>query len=74
MVSLDTWVPHGFPGLHQGFDNTITSSDSRVTNENDMVPQSVNEILDDEECFFVDEAIRDAVAGREGRCKGGSEY
>ena len=49
MVSLDTQVPHGFLRLHQGFDNTITSSDSRATNENDMVPQSVDGILDDEE-------------------------
>ena len=38
MVSLDTQVPHGFLRLRQGFDNTITSSDSRATNENDMVP------------------------------------
>ena len=49
MVSLDTQVPHGFLRLRQGFDNTITSSDSRATNENDMVPQSVDGILDDEE-------------------------
>ena len=38
MISLDTQVPHGFLRLRQGFDNTITSSDSRATNENDMVP------------------------------------
>ena len=49
MVSSDAWASHGFPRLHQGFDNTITSSDSRATNENSLVPRCEDGIMDDEE-------------------------
>ena len=49
MVSSDAWASHGFPGLHQGFDNIITYSDSRATNENSLVPRCEDGIMDDEE-------------------------
>ncbi|KAF3966687.1 hypothetical protein CMV_009235 [Castanea mollissima] len=49
MVSSDAWASHGFPGLHQGFDNTITSCDSHATIENSMVPRCEDGIMDDEE-------------------------
>jgi len=49
MVSSDARVSHGFLGLNQGFDNTITSSDSRATNENSLVPRCEDGIMDDDE-------------------------
>ena len=42
MVLSNTRVPHGLSGLHRGFDNTNTPSDSRATDENDMVTRSVD--------------------------------
>ena len=36
------------PGLNEGFENTITS-DSRATNENNLVPWCVEGFMDDDE-------------------------
>ena len=36
-------------GLNEGFENTITSFDSRATNENSLVPRCVEGSMDDDE-------------------------
>nr|POE97072.1 hypothetical protein CFP56_23057 [Quercus suber] len=49
MVSSDARASHCFPGLNQGFDNTIISFDSHATNENSLLPQCEDGIMDDDE-------------------------
>ena len=39
----------GVSGLNEGFENTITSFDSRATNENSLVPRCVEGSMDDDE-------------------------
>ena len=48
-VTSDAWASHGLPRLNQGFENTITSSDSRATNENSLVPRCEDGSMDDDE-------------------------